>query len=176
MSVPITVSVLRISTKLPARYMSWNMSARSRMGPVVGMFMTIATSASPEMMAGSIQPIVLTSGLMATRTGYLNKSLPSGSPLARAVTTYCLFSSSSRVARRTRMRPAVPARPRMTIGTQMWESMFSTLGMLHAASANLEENSPVIAMLNFENRSQTTTRAIRNPGVASPMNPMKVQK
>ena len=54
---------------------------------MVGILRTIETSVSPDTMEGSIQPIVLISGLIEIRTGYLNRSLLSPSPLARAVTT-----------------------------------------------------------------------------------------
>src|SRR5437879_9831152 len=75
--------------------------ARSRSGPMLGRFITVATIRLPENSWGRYQPIVLTRGLMATRTGYFTISRHSESPLARAVTTYGLWSSSSRLARMT---------------------------------------------------------------------------
>ena len=54
---------------LPARYMSWLISARSSSGPMFGRFITVATIRLPEKSAGRYQPIVLTSGLSARRAG-----------------------------------------------------------------------------------------------------------
>ena len=54
---------------LPARYMSWLISARSSSGPMLGRFITVATIRLPENSGGRYQPIVLTSGLSASRTG-----------------------------------------------------------------------------------------------------------
>ncbi|GIQ66181.1 hypothetical protein PACILC2_47490 [Paenibacillus cisolokensis] len=140
----MTVNTLRMSRKLPARYISWNMSAFKSIGPVVGVFRTIETIASPEISAGSVHPIVLISGLIAMRTGYLNRSLRSSTPLARAVMTYCLESSSSSMPRMTRIRLAVPDKPIMTTGSTRRGSILSTLSMLHGASWNSGENRPVI--------------------------------
>jgi len=86
-NVPMTVRKLSNITKLPARYMSWSISELSRMGPAVGRLRTIETITEPETRVGSIQPIVLTIGLIATRTGYLSSRRHSDMPLARAVTT-----------------------------------------------------------------------------------------
>ena len=56
-------------------------------GPGVGMFSTIATTVADEIRLGRSQPIELTSGDIAMRTGYLSSSRHSGKPLARAVVT-----------------------------------------------------------------------------------------
>ena len=86
-SVPMTVSVLRSSRKLPARYMSCDIRARSIIGPVVCRLSTAATSVEPEIRLARDQPTVLKKGFSATRTGYFQSSLPSLTPLARAVLT-----------------------------------------------------------------------------------------
>src|SRR5271166_5340530 len=79
--------------------MSWLISARSSSGPIFGRFITVATIRLPENSCGRYHPIVLISGLSASRTGYRSTSRHSRSPFARAVTTYGLFSSSSKFAR-----------------------------------------------------------------------------
>ncbi len=112
--VPITVKKPKIIRMLAAKNMSSAINALKRSGPVVGKLRTIAVMVSPEKMAGSIQPMVLTIGLIAILTGYLNKRALSSTPLARAVMTYCFLSSSNKQPRITRMSPAVPAVP-MTI-------------------------------------------------------------
>ena len=57
--------------KLPARCMSWLIRARSgAVVPMVGRFSTTAVMAIPEISSGNVQPMVLTSGLIATLTGY----------------------------------------------------------------------------------------------------------
>ena len=65
----------------------------------------------PETRPGNTQLTVLSSGLIAMRTGYFITSFHSDMPLARAVITYCLWSSSSRLLRTTRMVPAGVAQP-----------------------------------------------------------------
>ena len=82
--------------------------------------------------------MVLISGLMAMRTGYLNSRVRSATPLARAVTTYCLRSSSSSLAK------------------------------LHGASANSGENRPVTLLPSWVNARYITTRASRTPGTEMP--------
>ena len=73
-SVPMTVSTLMMRMIAPARYMSWLSSAFSSSGPVVGSDSTEETTTSPETSAGSVQPMVETNGLSATRNGYLTGS------------------------------------------------------------------------------------------------------
>src|SRR6266513_1812966 len=50
---------------VPARYMSWLVSARMNMGPVVGSESTIPRIVAPEISWGSCIPITLTRGLLA---------------------------------------------------------------------------------------------------------------
>jgi hypothetical protein len=109
----------------------------------VGRFRTIAVIASPEIIAGSSQPIVLIKGLIAIRTGYLNKSFPSETPLARAVITYCLRSSSKRDPRITRIIPAVPAVPTTTTATHICLNISPIFAKLQAASTYPGEKRPV---------------------------------
>ena len=110
----------------PARNMSWPRSDDSSSGPMVGRLSTTATIAPPDTNSGNTHATVLTIGLIATRTGYLNSSRVSSTPLARAVITYCLRSSSSRVARMMRCRPAMPPRPITSTGTGRCPSMSRT--------------------------------------------------
>ena len=71
MNVPTTVRMERIRMNAPARNMSWLSSEFSSSGPVVGRLSTTATMGAPETMVVSCQPMVLTSGFSAIRTGYL---------------------------------------------------------------------------------------------------------
>ena len=52
-----------------------------------GMARTRATIADPETTEDSSQPMVDTTGLRATRTGYFHKSRRGGTPRARAAVT-----------------------------------------------------------------------------------------
>ena len=106
---------------------------------MVGRLSTMAVIASPDTSVGSTPPMPLTIGFTAMRTGYLNSSLLSPTPLVRAVTTYCLGSSSSSVARSTRIMPAVP----ITIsGSGRCLNRSTTLPRLHDASAYSGLNRP----------------------------------
>src|SRR5882672_11475419 len=107
-STPITVSTARNMRNEPARYMSWLLRAWSSIGPVVGSAITCETITAPETSSGSSDPISAMNGLSDMRSGYLRSSRPGGRPLARPVTTYCLCSSSSRLARSLRIMAAVP--------------------------------------------------------------------
>ena len=86
-SVPTTVNRLNIITILPAKYISWFINALNSSGPVVGIPNTTEVITEPETICGRTQPMLLTTGLSATRTGYLRSNLTFGTPLARAVTT-----------------------------------------------------------------------------------------
>ena len=70
-------------------------------------------------------------GLSAMRSGYFSNSRVGGMPLARAVTTYCFCSSSSRLARRRRIMPAVCEVPITITGIQRWSSTERALSQLH---------------------------------------------
>ena len=96
--------------------MSWLRSASISIGPVVGSESTTATTAAPDTTCGRRFPMSATKGLRAIRRGYLTSSRIRGMPFARAVTTYCLPSSSRRFARRRRIIPAVPDVPITTTG------------------------------------------------------------
>ena len=76
----------------------------------------MAVISAPEMIAGRIEPISEMKKLSDMRSGYLTSALNGCRPLARAVTTYCFCSSSSRLARSRRIMPAVPAVPMMITG------------------------------------------------------------
>ena len=71
MRMPNTVRTLRMKTMLPARNMSWFFSALRRTGEIVGKPNTREACRAPLINSGNVKPIVLTMGLMATRTGYL---------------------------------------------------------------------------------------------------------
>src|SRR5579862_474654 len=115
---PMTVKNAMNIRNEPARNISWLRRASSSIGPVVGSDITMETTAAPEITCGSNEPISETNGLSAKRSGYLNSTLSGGRPLARAVTTYCFCSSSSRLARRRRIMLAVPAVPITMTGIQ----------------------------------------------------------
>src|SRR5579883_585029 len=117
-SIPRTVRSARNMRNEPARYISWLRSASSSIGPVVGRFITTETTVAPEMICGRSEPISAMNGLSASRKGYLTKARNGGSPLARAVITYCFCNSSSRLARRRRIMPAVPESPMTMTGIQ----------------------------------------------------------
>ena len=102
----------------------------------------MAVIASPDTSVGSTPPMPLTIGFTAMRTGYLNSSRVSATPLVRAVTTYCLGSSSSSVARSTRIMPAVPALPITISGSGRCLARSTTLPRLHGASAYSGLNRP----------------------------------
>jgi hypothetical protein len=122
--------------------MSWLSTAPNSSGPVVGRLSTIEMIVSPLIRPGSSQPTVLKNGLSDIRTGYLSSSFHSGIPLARAVTTYGLYSSSSRFALVTLIRLAVPEMPMINTGNQRWEARSSNLPRFQTASAYSGENSP----------------------------------
>ena len=165
-----------IITTLPARLMSWNSSALKKICPVVGSDSTIAVTVSPEKIAGRIHAAELITGLSATRTGYLNSSRPSFIPLVRAVTTYCLRNSSSRLARTMRISSAVPAVPITTIGIGRCLSMSHARARLHGAATYSAENRPVRLTPNHASASHISTSASRKLGVARPKNPEKVNR
>ncbi len=121
------------------------------------------------MVAGSIQPTVLMIGLIATRTGYLNSRARSVAPLARAVTTYCFFNSSSTPLRITRISAAVPDRPMMITGTGRCASRSITRPTLQAASTYSGENRPPTLAPELRTMNTISTSACRNCGVASPV-------
>ena len=136
----------------------------------------MATIASPEKMAGSSQPMVDRMGLMATlKTWRVITRMP-GAPLARAVTTYCLPSSSRVVARITRIVPAVPAVPRTTTGTQRCVSRSHSLAQLQSACRNSRENRPPIVMPNQDQPNHISTSASRKFGIDSPRKPRAVNR
>src|SRR3984893_3344339 len=131
---PSTVGkAMNIRTE-PARNMSWLRSASSSIGPVVGSDMTIDTTAAPEITCGNSEPISEMNGLSERRSGYLNSSLTGGTPLARAVTTYCFCNSSSRLARSRRIMLAVPAVPITMTGIQICANTDMILAHVHGAS------------------------------------------
>src|SRR5262249_4191557 len=86
-SMPIKVRTPIKRMKLPARYMSCDISALSRRGPAGGRLSTMAVMVTPETSSGSTQPIADTKGFNAMRTGYFTTALYSGRPLAFAVIT-----------------------------------------------------------------------------------------
>ena len=100
---------------------------------------------SPLTIKGNVQPMVLMSGLIATRTGYFIMSRHSGNPFARAVVTYCLFFSSSSVARRMRISDAVPALAMTTMGSQIFPNKSTNLSIDQGAPLYSMEKRPAIA-------------------------------
>ena len=118
----------------PARNISWLRSAPTNNGEIVGMLSTSDARSSPPNKVGSIHPMVLIMGLIAMRKGYLYRTRRLESPLDRATMTYGFCSSSSRLARITRMRPQVPAVPTTTVGSHRCFIMSQSLAKLHGAS------------------------------------------
>ena len=116
---------------------------------------------------------MLKNGLSDIRTGYLRSSFHSGRPFARAVATYGLCSSSSRLARVILISPAVPATPTTTIGIHRWEIRSSSLPRFQAASAYSGENSPPTLWPKYRNPMYIITSASMNSGTAIPMKPRK---
>jgi hypothetical protein len=160
----------------PARYMSWDSSALSSSGPVVGKLSTTETMTDPETSPGRVQPTVLTNGLSAMRTGYLSTSVRSSRPLARAVSTYGRWSSSSRFARMIRISPAVPPMPSTTIGIHRCCAKSTRRPMLHGLLAYSGENSPPTVMPKREKANHMTTSASRKLGTPSPTKLKNVNK
>ena len=75
----------------------------------------------------------LKNGFSAVRIGYLSMTFHTGSPFAKAVSTYGLFNSSSMLARTILVSPAMPSVPRMIAGTHMCFSRSQNLPQLHGA-------------------------------------------
>ena len=134
--MPITVKIARNIKNEPARYMSWLCKEAISNGPVVGSESTTAVTSAPEMMLGRRLPISDTKKFNAIRKGYLRRSFPGGSPLARPVTTYCFSSSSSRLARRRRIMAAVPEVPITMTGIQRCSSTDINLALLQGWPMN----------------------------------------
>src|SRR5688572_7385985 len=130
MRTPITVRKARNIRNEPARYMSWLCNALMSMGPVVSKDRTMAVISAPEIIAGRIEPISEMKKLSAMRRGYLMSARGGWSPLARAVVTYCFCSSSSRLARRRRIMPAVPAVPIISTGNHKCSTIDFALSQL----------------------------------------------
>ena len=110
--------------------MSWLCSARTSIGPVVGSESTTETMAAPETTCGSRFPMSAMNGLSDIRSGYFTSSRNGGSPFARAVTTYCFWSSSRRFARSRRIMAAVPDVPITTTGIHRCSSTDTNFGQL----------------------------------------------
>jgi hypothetical protein len=87
-----------------------------------------------------------------------------------------LRSSSSRFARITRIACAVVARPMISAGTGMCPSMSANFAQLHGASAYSGENSPPMFASSIVKPKYSTSSAIRNPGTATPMKLMNVNR
>src|SRR5438552_4622272 len=74
-NTPITVRNARNIRNDPARYMSWLLSARMSIGPVVSSDRTMAVISAPEMIAGRMDPMSEMKKLSAIRSGYLTNAL-----------------------------------------------------------------------------------------------------
>ena len=80
------------------------------------MFNTIAVTVEPEKRLDNTPPRPETVGLIAALKQYFIMILPSDTPLALAVSVYCLATSSSICALTERMILQVPLVPITTIG------------------------------------------------------------
>ena len=105
-------------------------------GPVVSSDRTMATTSAPEITAGRMEPMSAMKKLSDMRSGYLSSAFIGGTPLARAVTTYCFCNSSSRLARRRRIMPAVPAVPITMTGMTMCSAIEANFAQLIGWSMN----------------------------------------
>ena len=168
MKVPITASMDRNIRKEPARYWSWLRNASSSIGPEVCSDSTTATTAEPEITLGSRLPMSATKGLSAMRIGYFINRRNRGIPLARAVVTYCFCSSSSRLARRRRIMPAVPEVPITSTGIHRWESTDIILSMDQDLPRYSGSMIPPTARPNSTLAKYISTSASRKLGVARP--------
>ena len=165
---PSTVRKLSTITPLAARKVSWVMRALNSRGPMVSRLMTMATMVSPETMAGRMNDTVLTMGFRAMRTGYLNSSRCSSTPLARAVITYCFCNSSSSTPRITRITPAVPDSPITSRGIGRWVSRSRNLPQLHGANLFSKVNSPPMLRPNHFCAASIRISASRKLGTDTP--------
>ena len=158
----------------PARYVSCVISALSIIGPAVGRPNTMAVIAPPDIRCGNNQARLLIKGFRQILTGYLNNTFALDKPLLRAVITYCFSSSSSSVARSTRMRPAEPpvATTNTGIGKCLAKSM--SYAILHGASINSLEYSPLRLTPKYLRPMNNNTSASMKLGIASPINPQVV--
>ena len=107
-------------------------------------------------------------GFSDMRSGYFTSSRNGGMPLARAVTTYCFCNSSSRLARRRRIMPAVPEVPITITGIQRCVSTEPNLAQLQALSRYSGSMMPPIARPNSTLAKYISTSAKRKFGVARP--------
>src|SRR6185295_4584785 len=169
MNMPITVSSERNIRNDPARYWSWLRNASSSIGPEVCSESTTATIAEPEITLGSRLPMSAMNGLSAMRSGYFTSRRKGGMPLARAVTTYCFCSSSSRLARRRRIMPAVPEVPMTITGIQRCSSTERNLPQLQGWPRYSGSMMPPTERPNSTLAKYISTSASRKLGVARPM-------
>src|SRR5688572_4587542 len=149
MKTPTTVRNAMNIRNEPARYMSWLRSESSSIGPVSGSDITTDTMTEPEISSGSRLPMSAMKGLSEMRSGYLMSKRPGGRPLARPVVTYCLLSSSSRLARSRRIMPAVPGRPITSTGIHRCDRIDWNLSQLHAAPMYCGSIKPPIEMSKY---------------------------
>jgi len=108
------------------------------------------------------------------RSGYFISVLNGCRPLARAVTTYCFCSSSSRLARSLRIMLAVPAVPTMMTGIQRCSRIDFALAQLigwlrYCWSMRWPTEVPNQILAKYMRIS-----ANRKFGIAMPMRPRKV--
>ncbi len=123
------------------------------------------------MIDGSRLPISEMKKLSAMRNGYLRSTLPGGRPLARAVTTYCFCSSSSRFARILRIMPAVPPTPMTTTGIQLCSRIETILAHDHGLPMNSGPISPPIDVPKMTLAKYSMTSASMKLGMAMPRKP-----
>ena len=109
------------------------------------------------------------------RNGYFSTVRIGGTPLARAVMTYCFFSSSSRLARMRRIMAAVPDVPMTMTGMIMCSSTDPNLAQLIGSLMYLGSIRPPIDVPNHTLAKYIITRASRKLGVASPIRPRNVK-
>ena len=91
--------------------------------------------------------------------------------MARAVTTYCFCSSSSRLARILRIMPAVPPAPMMTTGIQLCSRIETTLAHDQGLPMNSGPISPPIDVPKSTLAKYSITSASMKLGMAMPRKP-----
>ena len=114
-------------------------------------------------------------GFSDMRSGYLTSSRNAGIPLARAVTTYCFCSSSSRFARSRRIIAAVPEVPMTITGIHRCSRTERAFAQLQGSPRNSGAMMPPIESPNPTLAKYMSTSASRKFGVARPIYPRKVR-
>src|SRR5512135_554274 len=116
-------------------------------------------------------------GCRALGTACFIMTMPSFSPLERAVVTYWAPSTSSKLPRMTRMLRATPPRPAMRMAGQMWANMSTTRPQLQGAiTYSGEKNDTMLGCLKVKTMTYKITMASEKRGTEVKMKAMTDQK